>query len=393
MALANIGWFGLTARENAIPIKPGSAGSLPAAAGSSPDIYYILVDSYSRQDVLKELFGLDSSAFLDELEALGFFIPDCAQSNYAYTTLSLTSALNMNYVDQLGIPGVDTGSADLRKFAGRLKNSLVRQSLESLGYSTVTVKVVNPYLDIQDSTYYYDYYRDAGSLESVETLNFQYLFLNTTMLRPVIEYLEFDPRLMDAAPDWISYWLPIGATASSRNYRQYMQNRYLLDSLKTTIPDLLRPKFVFAHLFVTHQPFVFNPDGSFRVSTKQDNDAYRDQVAFANTQLLEIVKAILKKSAAPPVIIIQGDHAYPKDPGHRMRILNAYYLPGIGRDDIPATITPVNTFRVIFNHYFSSHYDYLPDRSFFSKSEQMLSFQEIPTSCIENQGPAQAKGD
>jgi hypothetical protein len=35
----------------------------------------------------------------------------------------------------------------------------------------------------------------------------------------------------------------------------------------------------------------------------------------------------------------------------RMTILNAYYLPG-GRKNTYPSITPVNSFRVIFDHYF-----------------------------------------
>jgi hypothetical protein len=42
-------------------------------------------------------------------------------------------------------------------------------------------------------------------------------------------------------------------------------------------------------------------------------------------------------------------------------ILNALYLPGAEADWLYPGITPVNTFRLIFNHYFGQHYSYLPD--------------------------------
>ena len=44
------------------------------------------------------------------LKDLGFFIADCAQSNYAQTQLSLASSLNFNYIDALSnrfVPGSD----------------------------------------------------------------------------------------------------------------------------------------------------------------------------------------------------------------------------------------------------------------------------------------------
>jgi len=49
----------------------------------------------------------------------------------------------------------------------------------------------------------------------------------------------------------------------------------------------------------------------------------------------------------------------------RFSILNAYYLPNGGHDLLYDSITPVNTFRVIFNHYFGKDYGLLKDRSFY----------------------------
>jgi len=55
------------------------------AESSDRDVYYILVDAYSRSDLLKEGVNLDTSDFISELKKLGFYIPDCAQSNYDST--------------------------------------------------------------------------------------------------------------------------------------------------------------------------------------------------------------------------------------------------------------------------------------------------------------------
>ena len=46
-------------------------------------------------------------------------------------------------------------------------------------------------------------------------------------------------------------------------------------------------------------------------------------------------------------------------------ILNAYYLPGVGNEALYDEISPVNTFRVILNEYFSANLELLPDRTFF----------------------------
>jgi hypothetical protein len=68
------------------------------------------------------------------------------------------------------------------------------------------------------------------------------------------------------------------------------------------------------------------------------------------------------------VIIIQGDHALAgaKD---RFGILNAYYLPGINKDILYPTISPVNSFRIVFNQYFGAKLPLLPDRSYLFQEE------------------------
>ncbi|MFZ1945948.1 MAG: hypothetical protein WAW06_00185, partial [bacterium] len=83
---------------------------------------------------------------------------------------------------------------------------------------------------------------------------------------------------------------------------------------------------------------------------------------------LEVVAAILRDSATPPIIILQDDHGGPGlSPDDHMKILNAYYLPGLGPEAIYESITPVNSFRVVFNAYFGGELPLLEDRSYFSK--------------------------
>jgi hypothetical protein len=92
---------------------------------------------------------------------------------------------------------------------------------------------------------------------------------------------------------------------------------------------------------------------------------YTDQIRFVNAELQRVIDEILRKSATPPIIILQGDHG----PGfnsdgqdyveERARILNAYLLPG--RNEIYPSISPVNTFRVVFRDYLGADLDLLPD--------------------------------
>ena len=65
-----------------------------------PDVYFIILDAYARQDILKDIYSFDNSKFLDNLESKGFYIADKAIANYGQTGLSLGSSLNLLYLDE-----------------------------------------------------------------------------------------------------------------------------------------------------------------------------------------------------------------------------------------------------------------------------------------------------
>ena len=339
------------------------------------DVYYILVDAYSREDLLLGKFGFDNQEFIKELESLGFYVPNCAQSNYNNTLMSMTATLNMAYLDTLGIDQ----KTDKSKYIPYLIDSLVMQKFENMGYSVATFKSLYPFLDIKDVAYYHDYFEKTSTYGSHAGINFQYLFLRTTLLRPLIESIEIMDN--DSPYAFINKWLPIKKTIEDRNTRQYQQNVYALDSLEK-IPEISGKKFTYAHLFVTHQPFVFYPDGRFHPDLLQTRSAYLDQVVFLNQRILEIVKNILDESETPPIIVIQSDHSY-LEGADRVKILNAYYLPNGGNEKLYETITPVNTFRLIFDTYFNDEYPLLSDKSYYINGND--TFQEAPSTCVHQE--------
>jgi hypothetical protein len=61
----------------------------------------------------------------------------------------------------------------------------------------------------------------------------------------------------------------------------------------------------------------------------------------------------------------------------RFSIFNAYYLPGDGKSALYDTITPVNTFRIIFNEYFGATWERLEDKSFFATWNRPYEFIEF----------------
>lgn len=65
-----------------------------------PEVWYIILDGYGREDVLADICRIDSWEFTDGLKRLGFFVANRSLTNHSQTNLSLASSLNMMYLDE-----------------------------------------------------------------------------------------------------------------------------------------------------------------------------------------------------------------------------------------------------------------------------------------------------
>jgi hypothetical protein len=342
---------------SALDLKPGS---------QPPDIYYIILDGYGRSDVLKNEYDYDNSDFLNSLRDLGFYVAECSQSNYAQTQISLASSLNFNYIDALSdrfIPGSD----DRTGLDAFIHHGAVRQSLEAAGYQTVAFATGFLATELRDADYFLSAGHPRGQLNE-----FEVLLMETTLARLLQDGNRFGMQ-----------------TAGSELFRE--RTLFALDKLDklSYIPG---PKLVFVHLVIPHPPYVFGPTGgpveSADVGTTKTQEGashYRDQVIYINSRMMEIVPKIIASSSIPPIIVIQGDHGptVASSPRSRMSNLNAYFLPGANRSLYPA-ITPVNTFRVIFNEYFGQNLELLDDVSLYSDYTDPFNFKVIQNTCEPN---------
>jgi hypothetical protein len=59
-------------------------------------------------------------------------------------------------------------------------------------------------------------------------------------------------------------------------------------------------------------------------------------------------------------------------------ILNAYYFPDGEYDELYPSISPINTFRVVLNHFFNEDYDPLPDLAYHVTGACGDTFEPIP---------------
>jgi hypothetical protein len=106
-------------------------------------------------------------------------------------------------------------------------------------------------------------------------------------------------------------------------------------------------------------------------------------VTYINRRMLEAVDTILSNSGTPPIIVIQGDHGpWLQTREKRFWILNAYYLPD-RNDELYPSISPVNTFRLVFNSYFGGQYEMLEDVSYFSPVPKLYEFSKVAYPCTQ----------
>ena len=366
LPIIQIGAFQL--RNFTLPRTPEISSVTPLISWTDnsipPDIYYIVLDAYARSDVLEQEFGIDNAAFLGDLRQQGFYIAECAQSNYTRTTDSLTSTFNMEYVQALKLRITD--DLDRSKLLPYLKHSVVRQQLEGLGYKTIVFK--NPWerLVWDDAAIVY---RSSG----IGYLSpFEYLLLRTTVVRVYLDVQLAEIRQLS-------------------DFTNYDDTKYALEQLPK-VPEIPGPKFVFVHLIIPHSPFVFGPNGE-KIDIPYDADAgniyteedykrgYVSAVSYINQRMIEIIPQLILGSKTPPIIILAGDHGTPWGGSqNEVKNLVAFFTPG-SRSLVYKTITPVNIFRIVFDAYFNGSFGLLPDRSYFSAQDGYSNLQDSSNAC------------
>jgi hypothetical protein len=323
-----------------------------------PDIYFIIMDRYAGAQTLNTVYGFDNQDFLNYLKAKGFYVAAKSAANYPSTSQSMASSLNLQYINHVK-EYVAPESASWIPLYRLLQDNKVRKFLKDKGYQ---------YIHLGS-------WWEPTRKNRLADKNFQftplpemfYILYGTTMFKPVSDAL----RLLDL------------------RYEHWRGNQRQFQDLIRTI-DTQGPKFVLAHFLLPHNPYVFGRDGGFlpvdRVNQQPEEVSYIDQLIFTNRMLKKTIDALLARTENPPVIILQADEGpWPRRYVHqykafdwgqateaelnqKMKILNSFYLPGADTGTIYPNISPVNTFRLVFNIYFKTNLPLLADESFIYRS-------------------------
>jgi hypothetical protein len=351
-----------------LPLPPTLAEAKPAS--DRPDIYLIVLDKYTRSDILADHFGFDNSGFERFLRSRGFVVPIHSRANYPRTQLALASMLNLDYIQSIPPAyGLDD-LIDRNRMAAFLKRR---------GYRFVFFP----------TAFKFTSHNRLADLELPPAPEVSGEFLTAW------ERTTLFPELAGAGCALVG--------CKPGRLRLTPETAELMDWKFERMAELAggrQPTFVLAHLVLPHEPFLYQADCTHRepywpanagmIGDEEATRGYLDQISCANRKLAALVDAILARSGRPPVILLQADHGHGrigrvpalKYVDHyrveeRMAAFSAYFLPGIELAAVSDSITPVNALRLVLRHYLAADLPPLEDASFWSSEDRPLEFERV----------------
>ncbi len=333
-----------------------------------PDIYYIVLDRYTGQLGLKERFGFDNAPFVETLRGKGFYVADASFANYPITAPSLASSLNAGLLEAHGPVEEINNRKPLHELVERPQ---VVRSLQAKGYEYALIgswwgpTQKSPIANVNPEF--------AWNVElpgwRLHTGNAAGHFFTDTIFAGVFEQLGSDYT---------------AAKAHAPIFKEQLTEVRLQAQRQDDTP-----KFVLAHILMPHPPYVFDATGRRIPASYAGDDRYVQQLRYTNREIDRLTDSILTAYSAgrKPIIVLAGDegeYTYRFDPGapdeqirYKTNILNAFYFPGEEYGSLYPTITPVNTFRVVFNEFFGTDLPLRADHTTASPSKRPLHWVDV----------------
>ena len=326
-----------------------------------PDIYYIITDEYGSYQSLKEFFNYDNSDFVNYLKYNDFFVNEKSFANYPRTIQSLTSSLNMEYLDEM------TGEVKINSKNFHILNELVSNNKVMLNMKSRDYVIVN-----------------MGSFWG-PNMGFAKADVNLCEFKQINSNSLMNELLLSSMLGYIQ----------ERFTEQGRRDAILctFNELYTINEKIPKQKFIFAHISLPHPPFIFGPNGEhvtpgipLNSSKWDEREAHVDQIKFANSKLKILIDKLLE-SEEKPIIILQGDTGslFTGDFSEssiitireRLSNLNAIYIPDKKYSMFYDGMTPVNTFRIIENTVFDGEYLLLKDKTYWSTKDAPLNYEDV----------------
>lgn len=336
------------------PAHLSPVGRAATQISRRPNIYFIVLDGYGRQDHLLATGRGDIRDFRSSLEKRGFRTAEKARSSYLQTYLSLSTTLNLAYADDLAPAGtLESKRAWLER--GPIINQLIQESrvakfLKGLGYRYLV-------LPSQVSMSHRSRIADINYGSPMAMTEFGTLLWSSTAASPFLTTQS--------------------ALITRDDFEETFQ--HFSEAAKEA-----GPKFVFSHILLPHPPYIYRADGTpsppsaAGVHLWADARGYAGQLEYLNRRMIQVVDTILSQDP-DAVIVLAGDHGPalhdirtdvpyrfedPEELRVRSGILLAIRAPKEIREKLRADMRSINLFRFILRELFQAHTPDLPEATY-----------------------------
>ena len=348
-----------------------------------PNIFHIILDGYSRNDVLQEVYGYDNSSFSNDLRELGFFVADRVTTPYGRTLQTVNSILSMNYLNgyiqsfasDYPSPSADDVRSALKRLSYRPP---VLRSFAEMGYQLVVVDTDYSALNMLSADNFL-----MGESSALRLTSYEQALLATTPIPAVLRRLPI--------------WFP-------REHDPNVKLRFALDH--HDYGGIEEPMFVLSHILSPHPPFTIDRDGKPMDDPESDlsdgnhwirgdsqrrrmyRDGYLEKLRFTNRALVEQLRRLIASVSGPKVIIIHGDHGggmFLDQDDRLATCLKERFSPFFAvystdpqfTDALADDLNLVNLYRVLFNTVFGTDLRLLRSRSFYTPWKDPTDLQEV----------------
>jgi hypothetical protein len=319
---------------------------------AKPNFYYLLFDEYPSYKSLQAAFDFKNDSLYSFLQGNGFTILPSV-SNYNFTVFSMSSILNMRYVDD--DYDHEHEMTDQRGFRNRsieIKNAAVFSIFRSMGYELENFSIF-----------------DVGNQNCV---NPDRSFL------PVHIRVLTNKMLHNRLRKNIGWWFR-GTLLQDFFIRK--EAIYEADNTNNDIINLLTkslsqksntPKFCYAHLTMPHSPYFRDSTGALlrnekgEVISSTETKYFLTYLKYANTVIRSMVNKIIQHDPAA-IIVVMSDHGFRDYNEHKefyspsFNNICAVRFPNKNMLPYKDSLSTVNFFPYVFNSQYGQQMPYLKD--------------------------------
>ena len=300
------------------------------------NVYYVVFDQYSRNDVYKKFYNFDNSYFLNEIKENNFKVIENSATNVTSTPLVMTYVFSME-LDEIKKYLLNNSTYELG--AWKTGNSKVQQIFKLAGYKL--------FISLENTVH--------GT--PCGRVNLKRINIDKCISQKVkLAELEFNLMKLTPMYDILGKFFP--------NFFTYyiLYPDYVAKRLETDIPKDEKI-FHYMHFYMPHPPPKFNENCRKELQILDfkgwgPTDKYlsidaikhiKQDVKCVNKQMLKLIKTI-EKYDPDSIVVIQSDgsNVFYEFPFTHYN-LNLWKLPKNCKSMISNNFTNVNTFRLIFN--------------------------------------------